>query len=363
MDAIGAPAGAIDTFPKLLDRNAKEFGASPAYREKEFGIWQTENWVETRERVRAFAMGLMALGLQRQEHVAIIGTNRPALYRAIVAAQCIGGIPVPVYSDSVAEEMAFVLDHCGATFAVVEDQEQVDKLIEVSEQLPALRKIVYLDPRGLRKYDHTNMHAYSEVMELGRAEAGRLEAATDAIIAGTSGHDICVMLYTSGTTGRPKGVVLSNDNVIKTAAAAAGVDRLTRQDQVLAYLPIAWVGDFIFSLGQAYWTGFCVSCPERADTMRADLQEIGPSYFFAPPRIFESLLTSVMIRMEDAGPVKKWLFKHFMEIARRVGPALLDGRPVRLMDRLAYGLGDLLIYGPLKNSLGLLRIRVGYTAG
>ena len=357
-----APAH-LDTFPKLLDWNAENRGALPASREKEFGVWQSWSWAEAREETRALALGLMTLGATPGDRLAIIGSNRPHLYWAMVAAQMTGGAPVPVYADSVAEEMAYVLEHAGARVAIVEDQEQVDKLLSIKERLPALEHVIYVDPRGLRNYDHATLHAYRAVQEAGRRAAGRHGHAIDAIVAAQGGADVCVMLYTSGTTGRPKGVVLSNDNILKTSRASAEFDQLRASDQILAYLPLAWVGDFIFSMGQAYVTGFCVCCPESADTMMADLKEIGPSYFFAPPRIFETLLTTVMIRMEDAGPLKRRMFHHFIEHAKRVGPDLLDGRPVAGRDRLRYALGRWLVYEPLKNTLGMSNIRVGYTAG
>ena len=353
----------LNSIPALLARNARDFGNRPAYREKEFGIWQSWTWAEAAEEIRAMALGLLALGLERGDHVAIIGRNRPSLYWSMVAAQMCGAVPVPLYQDSVAEEMAYVLDHCGARFVICGDQEQVDKVIEVQDRIHHIEQVVYVDKRGMRKYDHSRMNALADVVAEGRAAHHRFEAELDARVAELTYDSTCVMLYTSGTTGKPKGVVLSNRNIIVTSQNSAEFDSLRAGDEVLAYLPMAWVGDFIFSIGQAMWTGFCVNCPESTATMMTDLREIGPTYFFAPPRVFEGQLTNVMIRMEDSGRFKKWLFDRYMAVARRVGPDILDGKPVSATDRLSYWLGDLFVYGPLKNTLGFSRVRVGYTAG
>ncbi len=353
----------LDTFPKLLARNAVQWADVPAYREKEYGIWQSWNWAEVQDEVNALAMGYVALGLNEGDYVAIIGRNRPYLYWAMLAAQAAGAIPVPLYQDANAEEMAYVLEHCGARFIIAEDQEQVDKVLEIQDQLPNVEQIIYFDKRGLRKYDHTSLTAYADVQAEGRAGEQRLAPVLKERQAKLDENSTCVMLYTSGTTGRPKGVVLSNTNIIASAKASSEFDNLNAGDSVLAYLPMAWVGDFIFSIGQSCWTGFCVACPESPATMQADLREIGPSYFFAPPRFFEGLLTNVMIRIEDASPMKKKLFHKYMAHAKKVGPDLLDGKPVSFIDRLKYKIGDFLIYAPLKNTLGLSRVRVGYTAG
>jgi len=358
-----AAAEGRDTFPKLLIANARERGHLPASREKEYGIWQSWSWAEVAGETRAMALGLIALGLEPGQRVAIIGTNRPHLYWSMVAAQMAGAIPVPLYQDSVAEEMAYVLDHAEARFVIAEDQEQVDKVLSVVDRLPNLAQVIYLDPRGLRNYDHTALHALSDVCAEGRAAESRLARELDQRIAAGKGSDVCVMLYTSGTTGKPKGVVLTHDNILITARASAGFDRLTDTDSMLAYLPMAWVGDFIFSMGQAYVTGFCVACPESAETMLSDLKELGPTYFFAPPRIFETLLTTLMIRMEDASPLKRRMFHFFVGVARRVAAARKAHETPSAADRLLYALGELLVYGPLKNNLGLSRVRVGYTAG
>ncbi|MGC1496114.1 MAG: AMP-binding protein [Sulfitobacter sp.] len=351
------------SVPALLHRNATLFADAPAYREKEYGIWQSWTWAQTKDEVEALALGLMERGINEGDFVAIIGRNRPYLYWAMMAAEMCGAVPVPLYQDANAEEMAYVMGHCGARFAIVGDQEQVDKIFEVQEGLPDFERMIYLDPRGLRKYDHAVLDQYSAIQELGRTNRDKHIAELEARQAKLDYDSTGVMLYTSGTTGKPKGVVLSNRNVIETARSSSEFDDLRQTDDILAYLPMAWVGDFIFSVGQALWTGFCTNCPESADTMHVDLREIGPTYYFAPPRVFETQLTSVMIRMEDASRFKKWLFDVFMAHARKVGPALLDGKPVSQWNRFKYKLGEAFIYGPLKNTLGFSRVRVGYTAG
>ncbi|CUH33618.1 Long-chain-fatty-acid--CoA ligase FadD15 [Jannaschia seosinensis] len=350
----------LRTVPEYLDRNAETFGDAAAYREKEFGIWQEWTWSRARTEIEEMALGLIARGLEIGEHVAVIGRNRPQLYMSMVAVQCAGGIPVPLYQDAVGEEIAYVLGHCAAKFVIAGDQEQVDKVIEVRDRIEGLRHIVYLDARGMRKYDHSDMSSMEALRETGRAEP---RAEMERRRAQQTGATTCVMLYTSGTTGKPKGVVLSHDNIVATSVNSAAFDDLRQSDEVLAYLPMAWVGDFIFSVGQAMVTGFTVNCPESADTVMHDLREIGPTYYFAPPRVFETQLTNVMIRMEDAGRLKKRMFDHFMAHAKHVGPRLLDGKEVGTWDRFKYRLGEVLVYGPLKNTLGLSRIRVGYTAG
>ncbi len=363
MTTQSTASGELNSLPALIRRNAKQFANAPAYREKEFGIWQSWSWSEANAEIEALALGLLNLGVAEGDFIAIIGRNRPYLYWSMVAAQMCGAVPVPLYQDAVAEEMAYVLGHCGARFVIAGDQEQVDKVIEIQDELDQFEHMIYLDPRGLRKYDHTHLHDFSHVQAQGRAAVDELSPELERRIAALDFDTTCVMLYTSGTTGKPKGVVLSNRNIIVTAQNSCDFDHLGPNEEVLAYLPMAWVGDFIFSMGQAPWSGFCVNCPESADTMMTDLREIGPSYYFAPPRIFENQLTQVMIRMEDAGAFKRRMFHYFMGHAKKVGPDLLDGKKVGLWDRIKYGLGELTTYGPLKNTLGFSKVRVGYTAG
>ncbi len=353
----------MDTFPKLLLHHVAVRPGHTAMREKDLGIWQARSWAEMKDEIFAFAGGLAALGLKRGEVLAIVGDNRPHMYWAMVAAQCLGATPVPMYQDSVAEEMQYVLDHAEARIAVVEDQEQVDKLLEIKDRCPKLETVVFEDERGMRHYDQPFLHAYEKVQQLGREFLQKSPGFLDGEIAKTKGTDIGVMLYTSGTTGKPKGVMLSYDNVLITARNASAMEGLDHTEETVAYLPMAWVGDHIFSLAQAYVCGYTVNCPESSDTLMNDLREIGPTYYFAPPRIYENLLTSVMIRMEDAAPMKRKMFAYFMDVAKKCGPQILDGKPVPFGDRFKYWLGNILVYGPLKNVLGLSRLKLAYTAG
>jgi long-chain acyl-CoA synthetase len=356
----------FDTAPKLLLRNAVKFARRPAYREKDLGIWQTWTWSQVADEVRALALGLYILGLKRGERIAIIGDNRPQLYWTFAAAQSLGAIPVPIYQDAVADEMAYVLAHAEVTLAVVENQEQVDKVLSIADRVPALRRVVYKDQRGLKKYDHARLHSLADVQELGRKELKdhpRSDEWWRHEIAAGNGTDPSVILYTSGTTGQPKGVVLSYDNLIITAENANRFDKLTENEEIIAYLPMAWVGDHIFSYGQAYVAGFCVSCPESLETTIEDRREIGPTFFFGPPRRFEAGLTDILVRMQDAGALKRRLFDFFMSVARRSGERILEGKPVPLAERVLYAIGDVLFYAPLRNRLGLSRLKIGYTAG
>jgi long-chain acyl-CoA synthetase len=352
-----------DTFPRLLLAHAQARPQAPAFREKDLGIWQTWTWAQTADEVRRLAAGLHALGFRRGEHLAIVGENRPRLYFAMMAAQCLGGIPVPMYQDAIAPEMVYVFANAEIAFTIVEDQEQVDKMLEVRGEHPALAHIVYDDERGMRHYTQPGLQSYAQLLELGaRTLAAQPALIDDAIAQGASG-DTAALFYTSGTTGKPKGVVLSYSALIASGQAYSNLEQLTPDEDVLAYMPLAWIGQNLFSYAQALVTGYTVNCPESPATVTNDMREIGPTYYFAPPRVFEGLLTQVMIRMEDAGWIKRTLFHHYMGVARRVGERLIDGQAVGLADRLNYALGDLLVYAPLRNMLGMSRVRVAYTAG
>ena len=351
------------TFPGLLRKHAVDRPLATAMREKEYGIWQTLSWADLATMVEQLACGLHLAGLRRDEHMVVVGANRPRLYATMLAVQSLGAVPIPLYQDAAAAECVFPINNAEVRFAFAEDQEQVDKLLEVRNRCPQLAHIYFDDPRGLRKYDAPGLTSLDDLLTSGKsfaaAHAGFVQGEVDRLRP----DDVAAMFFTSGTTGNPKGVVHTHNSLLDRARAGADFDHLTEAEEVLAYMPPAWIGQNIFSYAQWLACGYVVNCPESAATVQIDLKEVGPTYYFAPPRVFEGLLTSVMIRMEDAGALKRALFHRCMAVAQKVGPAIMDGKPVALADRLRYQLGNWLVYGPLRNNLGMSRVRVAYTAG
>ena len=351
------------TFPKLLLNHAAQRPLEPAMREKEYGIWQALSWVNLAEMVAHLACGLHQAGLKAGEHMVVVGANRPRLYATMLAVQSLGAIPIPLYQDAAALECVFPINNADVRFAFAEDQEQVDKLLEIRGECLQLTNIYFDDPRGLRTYDETGLVALDELLAAGKLFADIqpdfFKTRVDQIKPG----DVAAMFFTSGTTGNPKGVVHTHNSLLNRAKAGADFDKLTHAEEVLAYLPPAWIGQNIFSYAQWLACGYVVNCPESAATVTIDLKEVGPTYYFAPPRVFEGLLTSVMIRMEDAGALKRRMFHYFMSVAQRVGPVKMDGKSLGLVDGVLYALGNLCVYGPLRNNLGMSRVRVAYTAG
>jgi len=351
------------TFPQLLLQHASERPQATAMREKEYGIWQSLTWSDLAAMVEHLACGLHQAGLQRGDHMVVVGANRPRLYATMLAAQSLGAIPVPLYQDAAAAECVFPLNNAEVRFAFAEDQEQVDKLLEIQPQCSLLTHIYFDDPRGLRSYDEPGLASLDELLAAGKVYASAHPDFFKESVKSVKPSDVGAMFFTSGTTGNPKGVVHTHDSLLNRARAGAEFDHLTNQEEVLAYMPVAWIGQNIFSYAQWLACGYVVNCPESAATVTIDLKEIGPSYYFAPPRVFEGLLTSVMIRMEDASALKRRMFKFFMSVAQRVGPSKMSGQSLGFWDGLLYALGNFLVYGPLRNNLGFSRVRVAYTAG
>jgi long-chain acyl-CoA synthetase len=352
-----------DTFPKLVARNAERFPHKVAIREKEYGIWQPYTWRDYLDQSRLIALGLLSLGFARGDKIAIIGDNRPPLYWSVMATQALGGVPVPLYQDSIEKELAYIVDHAEARFAIVEDQEQVDKLLHVRAQCARLEYVIYDNTRGMRAYDQPCLLSLADVRERGQRHAEAHPDAFETEMAKGSADDTAIICYTSGTTGTPKGAMLSYRNLVLTARNAIAFEHLGADEEILSYLPMAWVGDHVFSYAQSIVAGFAANCPESAATVLADLKEIGPTYFFAPPRIWESLLTTVMVRIEDCAWPKRTLVQFFLGLAQAIERSRLSDQPIPVWRRLLYPLGRLLVYGPLRDNLGMRRVRRAYTAG
>jgi len=360
---VSIPRNREDTLPALLFKNAEVRGKKTAIREKDLGIWQSWTWSQVSTEVAYLACGLAAKGFSRGNNLAIIGDNRPRLYWSFAASQTLGGIPVPLYQDAIAEEMIYVFNDAEIEFAIVEDQEQVDKLLEIMPRCNKLKHIVYDDTRGMRHYDNPALISYDELRQLGQQYLAEHADFLSRELDQCRPDDISVILYTSGTTSKPKGVCLSHKACIDVASGDMSFDGYKDDGEILSYLPMAWVGDHLFSYAQSIVAGFTVNCPESSETVMIDMKEIAPTYYFAPPRVFENLLTTVTIRMEDASNLKKWLYRTFMAVARRSGSEIMDGKRAPILDRVLYAIGNLFVFAPLRNNLGMSRIQCAYTGG
>jgi len=352
------------TFPHILLENARKFPASKiAMREKNFGIWQSYSWQDYLDQVRDFALGLVALGFKKEEKMAIIGDNRPQLYWGMAACQCLGGVPVPLYQDAIHKELQYIVDHSECRFALAEDQEQADKLMHLKEEVPRIEYIIYDDPRGLGNYKHDWLVAYTDVQEMGRKFDQENPDYFINVVNEVKPDDMSIIAYTSGTTGNPKGVMITHRMIADCSRGFLEWDNLDETEEVMAYLPMAWIGDHIFSYGQALTSGFTVNCPESTDTTFHDQKEIGPTHVFAPPRIWENILTQIMIKIEDAAWIKQKAFHYFMKVANRVEKKRIANESVPPVDQVLYAIGKILIYAPLLDNLGMRKIKVAYTAG
>ena len=352
------------TFPHILLDNARKFPASKiAMREKEYGIWQSYSWQDCLEQVRDLALGLAALGFKKEDKMAIIGDNRPHLYWGLAACQCLGGVPVPLYQDAIHKELHYIVDHSECKFALAEDQEQTDKLMHLKEELPGIEYIIYNDPRGLRNYKHDWLIAYPDVQEMGRKFGQENPDYFMNAVNGVKPDDMSLIAYTSGTTGNPKGVMITHRMIADCSRGFLEWDNLDETENIMAYLPMAWIGDHMFSYGQALTAGFTINCPESTTTTFHDQREIGPTHIFAPPRIWENILTQIMIKIEDSAWIKQKAFHYFMKVANRVEKKRIVNEPVPFADRILYAIGRILIYGPLLDNLGMSKVKVAYTAG
>src|SRR6266566_4126290 len=353
----------LTTLPRLLQRNARDLADRPAIREKDRGIWQSWTWREYHDQVRDLALGLASLGLKRGDRLSVIGDNRPRLYAAQLAVQCLGGVSVAVYQDSIAKELAFVWNHAEVGVIVTEDQEQVDKVVGLRPELPALRVVIYDDPRGMLGYKHEWLKSYEDVQEAGRRFGAERPGYFQAEIDKGKSDDIAIVCYTSGTTGNPKGAMITHANAICVAEIFCKQEGVVPEDTSLAYLPMAWAGDAVYTLFASLVAGFCTNCPESPETVQRDLRELGPTTVLAPPRIWENMLTGIQVKAADAPALKRWVFERFRAVAERAEILRADGKPIPLALRLACMLGNVLVYTPIRDQLGLRRAKWALTGG
>ncbi len=351
------------TLVTLLVARARAHPGQPHMREREKGIWRPYTRGEVLAHVRALALGLSALGLQRGDKVAIISDNRPEAYWMIFAAQAAGGVPVPIYQDAIAREVQYVIDHSDARFVLAEDQEQVDKLVEARAGLPKVERVFYDDPKGLRHYGREWLMALTELEERGRELGAARPGLFDELVAAGRPEDVALIAYTSGTTGLPKGAMLPHRSLIAATHQFLARETVHEGDDLLSYLPIAWVGETAWSLALGTVRGLTVNFPEGPETVIADLREIGPHLFIGPPRIWENSYSEIRVKIDDSSRLKRWIFHRFMPAGEEVARRRMERRPVPLWLRVKWLLGETLLFGPMRDQRGARRLRYAFTGG
>ncbi len=352
-----------DTLPGLLARRARERPNEVALREKEFGIWQETTWAAYLERVRAFALGLVDLGVEKGDRIAIVGDNRPEWVIAELAAQALGVLPLGLYQDSISTELAKMLETAEAKVVVAEDQEQVDKVLEVRGQTPSVEYVVYYDPRGMYGYEAPGLMDFSEIEALGAAAHKRKPNEFDDRLAAVRPQDTALLCTTSGTTSIPKLAMLSHANLVAMAAQLTEVDAMERGDEFVSFLPMAWIGEQMVGVASALLAGFTVNFPEETATVRSDMREIGPAFLMSPPRIWENMVSDVQVMAEDATPLKRRFYRWAMAQGRATAEARSRGRRQGAIARLRHRLADWTVFHPIRDQLGLSRVRRAYTGG
>ncbi len=353
----------LDTLPKLLRDNSRRFADKTALREKRFGIWQSLTWLQYYERVRNFALGLHAMGFEKGDRIAVIGDNRPEWVITELAAQSLGGATMGVYQDSVVEEVAFLATAANAKFIVAEDQEQIDKLLEIWDQLSTVQALIYYDPKGLRNYSYEHLLSFPDVEERGKATFEDQPGFFSNAIDHGQADDVAIISTTSGTTSKPKLAQISHRNLISMADGMIQIDRFQPGHQFVSFLPLAWIGEQMMSMACGMRVGFALSFPEEPETVPIDLREIGPHIMFAPPRIWENYLSQVQVKIEDADRFKTAMFNWALNAGRKIADKRFKKQPLTAGDRFMYWLTNVLVFNNLTDQLGLKQIKWAYTAG
>ena len=353
----------VNTLPKQLRENATIFADKMALREKRFGIWQSLTWQEYLTRVRNFALGLHEMGFGKNDRIAIIGDNRPEWVIAEMAVQSLGGASMGIYQDSVVEEVAYLATAINAKFIIAEDQEQVDKLLDIRDNLSSVQAIIYYDPRGLRNYKLDYLLAFPDVEARGAQVHEQQPKLFDSFVDDTQPDDVAIISTTSGTTSKPKLALLTHRNLISMAEGMTAVDNYKQEHQFVSFLPLAWIGEQMLSMACGMHKGFALNFPEEPETVSIDLREIGPHIMFAPPRIWENYLSEVQVKIEDAGRLKTAMFNWALGIGQKLADKRFNKQPLSTWDSILQGLTHVLVFTNLLDQLGLRHVKWAYTAG
>ena len=345
------------TLPILFQNRVKELGEAVALREKKKGLWRRISWDEYYSHVRNFCLGLKSFGLQKGDRVSILGDNCPEWLYADLATQCAGGISVGVYPTNSYVQVKYILDHSQSKFVIVKDQEQADKILMIKDQLPFLEKMIVIDMKGLRKYDDPIITSFRGVEEIGKSIHEKSPSLFQEMIEHPKSDDVAIIVYTSGTTGPPKGAMLSHRNITSVLDSFFKVLPISRADSLVSVLPLCHVAERLFSLFIPMKSGSTINFAESIDTLQADMTEISPTIFLTVPRILEKIHSTVTIKMQDAHPVKRWAYYKFLPVGQRVAERKLSKQDVGIFLKIAFFFTYLFVFRPLRNRLGLLQVR------
>lgn len=352
-----------ETFPQLLLERAKKSGEKQALREKDYGIWRSISWADFEKHVRHFCLGLISLGLLPEDTVAIIGDNRPEWIYSELSTQAAGAKSIGIYQDAVVTEMIYIITHARVKFIVVEDQEQVDKILEMWDDLTGVEKVIYYDPKGLRNYTEEYLLFFEDVETLGREYEAEHPGLYQERVAAGRGEDIAILSTTSGTTGNPKLAMITHTNLIAMGKNLMGLDPLEEEDRFVSFLPMAWIGEQMMSFACSLQQGFTLNFPERPETALPNIREIGPHSMFSPPRIWENLVSQVLVKMEDSTKMKKRIYDWAMAVGYEMADMRFRKEEPSGSLKFRYKLADLMVFQLLRDHLGLRHLKRAYTGG
>lgn len=362
--STGGDVTILETLSKNFVARVEQYGHEKvAMRKKKYGIWQEYTWADSYRRVKAFCLGLVSLGLERGDKVCIIGDNDPEYYWAELAVQSAGGTAIGIFTDCIPREVEYVVNHSDAVFVVAHDQEQCDKLLEVQARVPDVKRVVYWDDRGLWSYDEPWLMAFEKVEALGRDYEEAHPGLYEELVAQGTGDDIAIFSYTSGTTGLPKGAMVAHRNLLGNAGNWLKIEPAFNTDDYLSFSPLAWITEQALGLTTHVVSGVVVNFPEAPETVRQNIREIAPQLLLFGSRLWESLVSQVQMRMSGSSAINRFLYRVFMPVGYRVADMRFEERKVNLPWRLLYALGEVAVFQPLRDKLGLSRIRSAYTSG